>query len=1635
MVILRLSRDPAQFIADGDAAWAAQDYKSADRNYRKAYGLTRSSQDKVSLLFKLEEVHKETADWRKVLACWEQIITLDPQNLRARLGRLKYGYVLADSLSSVGQGSSGHWNEVRSQTGGLIKLVEATGLLDEPKATLEPPFGAAEEPGWDGGATFLGSYLYFVKGRAALELASLGAATSPDELLGEAENDLQKAKKLDPNNTDVYRYLAEVLLEKGEKAVSRGSLDEKDRAERRADEILAEGVSANSNRPEAYISLLTRKLTLARRGGTTAVREQMQALEPEYQALVERFPSSAEAFDAVAEFHTIYSAYSGSEAAADRLGRAIEAAEKAGALDKSSVVYPRLAAILHNRRFSLYGDETALSRAIALAEGALELPDAQDTPGPRQYAKQANRLSVCSFLARCYVGRILALGKSAPGRDAMLAKAEKAVHEIETIRGSGENPQVVMWQGMLELARGHTSNAIRGLYTAYEQIRASNPSGETDPFLSYTLAEIFKGTAEIGAVIEFLGSALNSGIMNTKPESLLDYGEALLQARSHDTALSFVNTFDERFGRNDRSRMLRVQVLIAKGHVSEAEEAVAALNSDDPNTVRLRLDLARAKTAQLRAAIRQEESGDGSSIEFAEVNANDEADQRGSAEAMAAELRDYERREVDLVQRLLKVDPGAVEEKHLAALCEMLIAQDNIVTAREIVSAFLKHSPDSPTALVCQGLLSEPDPSNLSADRRRAIEEAAIRRIADPVRRALELGVFCQKNEKWDEAVSQWRDVLDATASQGVREEPAYLRAKQLSPRHVAASHLFDITRLQKDWPLAEEIVEIAKKDNLDDCGGHLFAGRLAFAKGENEDALAHLDECLRQRPIFSYGYMLRGNVQAVLGNQHASVEDQTKAAGLNPTDPLVAKAFANALYVRNSRLGDNVSSEQRIEAKRAMERAIQLDPRDTNLLMAYAEFISESEPLKALALRQRIQTNGPTLHNAVMLGKLATRIALKETDQARKRSLFAIAESAFEQARQMDPNNQFMLESYAEYYRARQQNEKAQQLLVESQDSRLLWRHYFRVGRYNEAKKLLAQMYNEQADKVDALKGLVLVAEHTGDKDGVKQYSEELLSLEDSLINRLAQIRAYLDVGLVTEAERKLQSFREKYPEEPHIGLMEALLAKRQGQLERALELTNRNLQTDQQNAAAWRLRGEICFLMGDYDRAIPDFRKSRALEDDPITVVALAKAYAWAGRDEEAITELEGVLDRPGTPMEARALLESIYLRLGRDGALKQLYADTLTQFPDSVEWLGRTGAFAIAQGQYGEAEKSYERAYRLKQQDSSDRAVAEAVRDVQYAAVLDGYLRALILGAGEPTAGSDAWHPEKLDKLFQEGQKYIDTVYAAVAFYRMAEAKKKLGDSAAVGDYCRKAMDKAWANERLAMEVLQRVYLLIGGEEVSQYCQKRLQTNPDSLAANFTMFNLAKIKGEYDDAVDYIDKCVRLCDPQTQQHVQYMAKKAQILTLAYKQTSDNGYLEKAIAVYESLLAKMPKNSNVLNNLAYMLAQSDQRLPEALGYAKRAIEQDPDEANYLDTYAYVLYKNGRTAEAAQFLAAAIQQYGVEGGAPAEAYEHLGMVNEALGENKKAIVAYRRALEIGASTMPDTVKDRISSAIARLAP
>jgi len=1634
-VVLRLGQGPEEFIRDAEAALESarqatdeqikeQNYKRAKQNYRSAYGRAKTDSLREEVLFKLADVHFENKEWPYVLGCWDEIVKINPKNAKARYGRLKYFYILADT------GSSGAWKKVHKQASDFLKVAQEAGLLTEDTAQLDVS-GTEQEVS---GRHRLGPYLYLLRGRAALEMASLGTVTDKDESLEQAVNDLQKVQELEPNNIDAYWYLARTAVTKGELFASRGNFEERDKATKQGLAILEQAVKAAEDSPRAHINLLSLKLTFARGGSSEQYKEQFESLEPEFLSLVNKFNSSSEAFAAVSKFYSAYSTFLGPKLGSVNLDKAIEAAEKAIQLDEKNVAYALQTANLHYRSYSVYGRKPQIDKAIEIANTALTSPDAQNTPGPRQRVNINNKFLLCALLANCYTDQILEPSGHETEQDIQvwLTGAEQAVHEIEQIFGSGEEPLVVKWKGMLELARGDKHAAVVQLYEAYEQLKAVKPPELPWPNdlefaqLSYTLAKIFMDTSEIGAVNEFLISALYSGIGQIKPESRLDYVDVVIKYGRWSDAIQNINAFEEYIGSNQRSRDLRIKAYIGAKQFDEAEKELANTPENTAEKIQLNLMLTQARIRQIQLAITQKQR------QQAKVGEQEPVSPQAGAELfMTKELNSLIQLEAELLEKQLSVEPNSVEQASVINVCGNFMEQGQTNQALRLINLFLENFPDSPAMLVYRQVLSEPDPSKLSQQRRRQIEEQVLSRVADPILRRVQLGIFYHRYDEPEKATTQLKEALETGISQEMVPGGSAFERMLL-----VANYLFDIALGTKDWDLAEQVIKIVRSKNLDGCQGQDFAARQAMAKGEFKDALIRINECLKQKPVFSQAYMLRSNINTALGNEHAAMEDIRSAVSLNPLDGTIAKESAIAFYRRNQKLGGNVSAAQVAEVRDALERAIAVNPGDLMLFGLYADYIAPTEPLRAVAIRQDLQRANPSMENALLLGKLATEAAVKESNPQSKEALFAIAGSAFEQAKEMNPSDKRMLYYYAEYYRVRGQGEEARKLLAESQEEKLLWDHYYQAGQYEDARKVLEQLYKSGTKDSGVFKGLLLVAEQTSDKGAVKKYSEELVAVENTVENNLAQIQAFLRVGLIKEAEYKLQSFKEKYPNEPRMLLLQAWLLMRQGQLDKALEKANENLQSNPDNPTAWRLKGEINFFRGEYDKSISDLRKSKLLLDEPATRISLAKAFLRTDRYEDAITELRNTINSPGVPLEAMSLLEQIYLRLERKEALKRFYREILEKFPDSANWLNRAGTFALKTGDFDGAEQLFKRAFLTRRELYTGQGEIKD-KDALYPAAFDGYLKALIAGARTP--GTADFNPAKLDKVLEEGEKYKDGVLAPIAYLSMAQAKMVLGDKPAAIQYCRAAVDVAGDNEMLLADILLKMYVIVGAEEAMSFCRQKLGTDPDSLAVNFTMFNLAKITGQYEQAVNYISKCIDLTDADSFQRIDYTLKKGDILILLHEKSSDNNYLKTAVSDYESLLAKMPSNTGVttvLNNLAYLLAENNERLSDALEYAKRALDAKPNSPIVLDTYAYVLLKNGKKEQAAEFLAAALQHYEQDKiVVPAEVYEHKGMIKEQLGAKSEALAAYKQALEAGADRLSQKARQRIEDAIERVSP
>ena len=1568
--ILYISRDPEKYLKDGEIAIAQKDYEKGTHDLLKARALAKDDDFKVVVLFKLADAYMEMGRWNNVMGCWNEIVRIESDNVQARLNRLNYFYIMANA------GSNTLWKELGDQTSELLEKIGGKESANENVSKWIIP--QLEDKDMFYGD--LKSYLYLLRGRSVLENVIRGATTDPDESLLRAIDDLEKVRQDQPENVNTYWYLAQAISHKGQLLASRGSAEEIEKAYTQIEEIFKDAIKNAGSNPVAHVYNLRSKLVFKR----IQTVEQLRALEPEYLDISSRFPDNSLVAASLAEYYQ--------RLGFEEIDNAIAASEKAFELEPENAIYALNTAKLNYKKFRYTNDFKHALKAIEGAEEALKLPNTQETEGPRKWAHKMNRVAVYSFLADCYVDRALTSGIDEEEKQKWQKKVEAIVYNIEQIYGSGEEPQVVKWKGMLDLVKGDENAGIRKLYDIYEQLVVS---GKKDAGISYRLAKIFDKTDELGAASEFYRDALGSpgGIGMDIPDAFLDYGEVLIRFRAYSEVLNAIKAYEISGGLvNERSQRLSITALILSKQFDVAQEELVKAEMSDIEKKKLNALLIFSQIRQAQEI-----------LAFNKLNEDEQADaDKVNTQQIGDELNGYNDSLAEVIKQMLDEDPNEVESGYVITVCNHYISQDRVADAKIFADAYLNKRDADSGIIFYRRTLDEPDLANISVDRRKELEQQIIGEIDDPAKRVMNMGVFYQRENDLEKAKSEFKKIIDLDS---------WDENQKITPEQTSAiSYIFEIALSMKDFELARKVANIVKNHNIDSCDGQYFEARISIAKEDYKDALLRLDDCLKKRPVFSYGYMLRSKVNSALGNEHASLEDIRKASSLNIINGDIAKDVAVAVYVRNEKLGSSVSSGQKLEARAAMERAMLLNPVDIELRSLYAEYISEDEPDRALSIRQRLQKASPSIENALLLARLAAKLGFAEKNPSRQQALFEMTESAYEQARQIEPLNQTVLYSYAEYLDRRGQKERAKKLIGESNDPKLIWSHYYQSGQIDKAKEVLDKLYNESPKDVDVVKGELLIAENLSDVEGIKKYSDELLVLEENAENRLFKIRAYLKTGLIKEAEEQLGLFQAKYPDNEKILVLETWLKMSQGQLKKALELAELNVQKNQDDFTVWRLKGEINLMLGDYAQAISDLKQSKMLNDEASVRISLAKAYLRAGREDEAITELENTADDPLAPSGAKGMLEQIYLRLDKKQPLQKFYTEMLGKYPESVYWYTKAGAFAVSQENMANAEQLYKQAWDISNKTGTGKAMA-----------LDGYLMILV-------------RQKKYSQVLELGRNYINGEFAPIAYFRMAEAQWESGDEKTAIAYCRKAVDKAEVDDNYASEMLQKIYALIGAEEVIAICQEKLAANPESLYANFTMFNISMLNSQYNRAIEYIDKCLVIAGSDNLKKSRYTAEKVGVLELAYKKTSDKIYLQKAIKEYESLLVEMPNNISVLNNLAYMLADAGEKLDKALEYAKQAYDLMPNNANVMDTYSYVLYKNGKHEQAEEYLHSALQQYEKDSiSAPTDVYKHLGMIKEALGLPAEAVAAYQQALELGDKTMTEGEKEEIGKAIKRL--
>jgi Tfp pilus assembly protein PilF len=116
-------------------------------------------------------------------------------------------------------------------------------------------------------------------------------------------------------------------------------------------------------------------------------------------------------------------------------------------------------------------------------------------------------------------------------------------------------------------------------------------------------------------------------------------------------------------------------------------------------------------------------------------------------------------------------------------------------------------------------------------------------------------------------------------------------------------------------------------------------------------------------------------------------------------------------------------------------------------------------------------------------------------------------------------------------------------------------------------------------------------------------------------------------------------------------------------------------------------------------------------------------------------------------------------------------------------------------------------------------------------------------------------------------------------------------------------------------------------------------------------------------------------------------------------------------AIADFRKVIEAQPDNAKVLNNLAYLLADSGNQTEEPLKYAQRAVELSPGNADFEDTLGWVLYNRAVYDLSVKHLESSISKKPT-----ALPYYHLAMACMKAGKEERGRAALNTALRMDAS-------------------
>jgi tetratricopeptide (TPR) repeat protein len=428
------------------------------------------------------------------------------------------------------------------------------------------------------------------------------------------------------------------------------------------------------------------------------------------------------------------------------------------------------------------------------------------------------------------------------------------------------------------------------------------------------------------------------------------------------------------------------------------------------------------------------------------------------------------------------------------------------------------------------------------------------------------------------------------------------------------------------------------------------------------------------------------------------------------------------------------------------------------------------------------------------------------------------------------------------------------------------------------------------------------------------------------------------------------------------------------QSKKKEGLEVLNTTLSQDPNDQEAQAMRAALLVGAGESSLTNEGVHEFDALidknPDDVFLKFLASKAKLESGDLTGARSQLMDIVHRRPHFLEAQVMLADISYRQGNMAQTVEHATAALEVNPNHLRAQMLRGSALLAQGSLDEAEAVLNRLERVAPQ-----SVDVRLQLAQLALAQRKY--------GEAEASFEkmlAANPNEWRALGGLVDTDLAQNHSERAFARLEQALTRSRGAAIV-------------RYMLASAALKTGKYDVAIENLRQLASQ----SSGSIEPHLRLADVYRLKGDAHDAVVTLQRAALLNpkDPRPATLLPFLLEK-------------ENRRQDAKAVAKFALARRPNDADVMNNLAFLLAETGDNLDQALKLAHRAVEAAPNNSAFADTLGYVYLKRGQNDDALEIFNRLAQQYPND---PTCAY-HSGLAWYQKGDMVRAKAELTRALD-----------------------